>query len=186
MENSTKKPLLTTKTVVAIGIGAALYYILSYISIPIAPNTSLKPAVAILTIIGAFFGPIAGLFSGFIGHALFDALSYGSVWWSWVALSAVLGLSQGLIFQNKTFSISKGQCDKKHIILMYIYTIIGIVVAGIIAYAGDVFLYGEPADKVILQISVASLTNLACVAVIGIPVVVALAKMNKKNTGLEN
>ncbi len=186
MENSTKKPLLTTKTVVAIGIGAALYYILSYISIPIAPNTSLKPAVAILTIIGAFFGPIAGLFSGFIGHALFDALSYGSVWWSWVALSAVLGLSQGLIFQNKTFSISKGQCDKKHITLMYIYTIIGIVVAGLIAYAGDVFLYGEPADKVILQISVASLTNFACVAVIGIPVVIALAKMNKKNTGLEN
>ncbi len=186
MENSTKKPLITTKTVVAIGIGAALYYILSYVAIPIGPNTSLKPAVAILTIIGAFFGPIAGLFSGFIGHALFDALSYGSVWWSWVALSAVLGLSQGLIFQSKTFSIKQGQCDKRHIVLMYIYTIVGIVLAGLVAYAGDVFLYGEPADKVWLQITLASLANFACVAVIGIPVVVTLAKMNKKNSGLEN
>ncbi len=186
MENSTKKPLITTKTVVAIGIGAALYYILSYVSIPVAPNTSLRPAVAMLTIIGAFFGPIAGFFAGFIGHALFDALSYGSVWWSWVALSAVLGLSQGLIFLNKSFSISKGQCDKKHIVLMYIYTIAGIIVAGLFAYAGDVFLYGEPADKVWLQITLSTVANFACVAVIGIPVVIALAKMNQKNVGLEN
>ncbi len=181
-----KKSLISTKTVVAIGLGAALYYALSYISIPIGPNTSLRPAVALLTIIGAMFGPIAGLFAGFIGHALFDALSYGSVWWSWVALSAVLGLSQGLIFADKSFSVSAGQINKKHIVMMYAYTIIGIVAAGLIAYAGDVFMYGEPADKVWIQIALASVSNFLVVAVIGVPVVIAIAKSNARKTGLEN
>ncbi len=181
-----KKPILSTKTVVAIGLGAALYYALSYISIPIGPNTSLRPAVALLTIIGAMFGPLAGLFSGLIGHALFDALVFGSVWWSWVALSAVLGLSQGFIYNNRTFSVTKGEINLKHIALMGIYTIAGIVAAGVTAYVGDVFLYGEPADKVWVQLVLASLSNLAVVFVIGIPVVISIAKTQKKNTGFDN
>ncbi len=184
MEN--KKALISTKTVVAIGLGAALYYALSYISIPIGPNTALRPAVALLTIIGAMFGPIAGLFTGLIGHALFDALSYGSVWWSWVALSAVLGLSQGLIFNNKTFSVSGGIVEKKHIFLMAFYTVVGIVAAGLVAYAGDVFLYGEPANKVWIQIGLASATNMVVVFLIGIPTVIQITKTNKNNTGFDN
>ncbi len=184
--NEQKTNLLSTKTVVAIGIGAALYFALSYIAIPIGPNTSLKPAVALLTIIGALFGPIAGLFAGFIGHALFDALSYGGVWWSWVALSAVLGLSQGFIFSDKTFSMLKGNIQKQHIIKMYVFTAIGIIAAGLIAFLGDVFMYGEPANKVVLQLTLASVSNFLVIAIIGIPVVVQMAKMNKKNTGLEN
>lgn len=75
---------LTTKHVVAIGIGAALYAAASMISINVAPNTSLRLAVALLCIFGAIFGPVVGFLVGFIGHALNDAISYGSVWWSWV------------------------------------------------------------------------------------------------------
>ena len=56
------------------GIGAALYVAASMISIN----------VALLCIFGAIFGPVVGFLVGFIGHALNDAISYGSVWWSWV------------------------------------------------------------------------------------------------------
>ena len=56
------------------GIGVALYAVASMISIN----------VALLCIFGAIFGPVVGFLVGFIGHALNDAISYGSVWWSWV------------------------------------------------------------------------------------------------------
>ena len=41
---------LSTKLVVAIGIGAALYGILGLWGFSIAPNTFIKPALAILTV----------------------------------------------------------------------------------------------------------------------------------------
>ncbi len=179
-------PLISTKTVVAIGLGAALYFALSYIQIPIGPNTSLRPAVAILTILGAVFGPIASLFAALIGHALFDALNYGGVWWSWVALSAVLGLLQGLIYKNKSFNVNEGKCEKTHIALMAVFTIIGILLSAVVAYLGDVYLYGEPATKVIIQLGYASIANIIVVFVIGIPSVISIAISQKKNTGFDN
>ncbi|MFV0555830.1 MAG: ECF-type riboflavin transporter substrate-binding protein [Lactovum sp.] len=181
-----KKNLLTTQTVVAIGIGSALYAALSYIQIPIGPNTSLRVAIAILAIIAAYYGPIAGFSVGFIGHALNDALMYGSVWWSWVFLSAILGLVIGLIFLDKDFSIKEGSVENQHIVKMLVLTVVGLVVASLFAYVGDVFFYGEPADKVWLQIIIASISNAAVLVILGIPAIILLAKNNKKHTGLEN
>lgn len=171
--------LLSTKDVVAIGIGAALYGVISMIPIPIGPNTSFRIAIAILVIFGGLFGPIVGFLVGFIGHALNDALMWGSVWWSWVFLSAVIGLFSGLINLDDKYDISAGMLNKAHIIRMYIYSVAGVVIGSLVAYLGDVFLYGEPADKVWLQIILSSVTNLAVIAVIGIPVLIGLAKRNK-------
>lgn len=42
---------LSTKLVVAIGIGSALYGILGLWGFSIAPNTFIKPALAILTVL---------------------------------------------------------------------------------------------------------------------------------------
>lgn len=99
---------LTTKHVVAIGIGAALYAAASMISINVAPNTSLRLAVALLCIFGAIFGPVVGFLVGFIGHALNDAISYGSVWWSWVFMSGSIGLCTGFIVMKADFDVLKG------------------------------------------------------------------------------
>lgn len=176
---------LTTKSVVAIGIGAALYGALSAISIPIGPNTSFRLAIALLPIFGAIFGPLVGFLVGFIGHALNDAVMWGSVWWSWVFLSAMLGLFGGLIKLDKSFDVQSGKIEKSHIIKMYAYAFVGMIAASGAAYAGDVLLYGEPAEKVWIQIVLASSTNLVVMAVIGIPAIVALAKRNKKNSNLE-
>lgn len=176
---------LTTKHVVAIGIGSALYAATAMFAINIAPNTALRPAVALLTIFGAIFGPVVGFLVGFIGHALNDALSYGSVWWSWVFMSACIGLGGGLICMKADFDVMAGKLQKAHIGMMYVYSLIGMILGIIISYAGDVFVYGEPAEKVILQIVVAGITNFIVVAALGIPVVIALAKLKNKSSNLE-
>ncbi len=180
------KKLLSTQTVVAIGIGAALYAALSFFQIPVGPNTSFRIAIAVLAIIGAYYGPVAGFSVGFIGHALNDMLMYGSVWWSWVFLSAVLGGVIGLIYLDKDFSIKEGMIEKKHIVKMVILTVIGLLLASLVAFIGDVFFYGEPADKVWIQIIIASISNAVVLVVLGIPGIVLLTKNNQKHTGLEN
>lgn len=176
---------LTTKSVVAIGIGAALYAALSAVAIPIGPNTSFRLSIALLPIFGAIFGPVVGFLVGFIGHALNDALLWGSVWWSWVFLSAMLGMFGGLVKLDEDFDVLSGKLEKKHIVKMYIFAIMGLVVASAVAYAGDVFLYGEPAEKVGIQIILASSTNFAVMAAIGIPAVIAIAKTKHKNQNLK-
>lgn len=175
---------LTTKSVVAIGIGAALYGVLSAVSLPIAPNTSLRIAVALLTIFGALFGPLVGFLVGFIGHALNDTIMYGSVWWSWVMLSAVMGLTIGFIRLDSTFNPEKGLLKKKHIFQLLILAILGAILAGIAAYIGDVYGYGEPANKVWLQILVATSTNFLVTAILGIPAVIIIAKRKGKHKNL--
>lgn len=176
---------LSTKSVVAIGIGAALYTVVSFIAIPIGPNTSFRIAIAILSIFGALFGPVVGFLVGFIGHALNDALAWGSVWWSWVFLSAVIGLFSGLVRMDKKFNPLQGALRAKNIIQMYVYSFIGIIVASAVAYLGDVFLYGEPADKVWIQIIIASISNYAVIAVVGIPAVILIGRMYKSRKNLK-
>lgn len=78
----TKK--LSVKTVIAIGIGAVLFFILGKISIPTpVSNTYISLQYAIEAVFATLIGPIAGLLIGFIGHTLVDAANH-SLWWSWM------------------------------------------------------------------------------------------------------
>ena len=105
------------KEVVAIGIGTALFVVLTNVQMPfgIIPNTALQSRVAILTFFAAVFGPVVGGAIGLIGHALGDAVFYGSVWWSWVFPDAVYGIILGLFIHK--FAIKEGGFDKKAMIL---------------------------------------------------------------------
>lgn len=89
---------LSVKTVVAIGIGAALFFVLGKLAIPSpVPNTNISLQYAIQAVFATLFGPIAGLLIGFIGHTLIDATSYGP-WWSWISMRALIRRSSyGLI-----------------------------------------------------------------------------------------
>ena len=83
---------LSVKSVVAIGIGAALFFVLGKVAIPSpVPNTNISLQYAIEAVFATLFGPIAGVVIGFIGHTLIDATSYGP-WWSWIIASAFAGL----------------------------------------------------------------------------------------------
>ena len=97
------------KEVVAMGIGTALFVVLTNVQIPLVfiPNTALQPRMAVLAFFSAIFGPIVGGVVGFLGHALGDALFYGSVWWSWVFPEAVVGVAIGIF--AKKYGVEEGK-----------------------------------------------------------------------------
>ena len=81
-------------TVVAVGIGAALFFVVGrFVAIPSpVPNTNISLQYAVLALLALLYGPVAGGLVGFIGHTLIDLSWGGSPWWSWIIASAVAGL----------------------------------------------------------------------------------------------
>ena len=111
-----KKEIFSIKTIVAIGIGSAVFMILGrFASIPTGiPNTEIQTAYAFLALMAVIYGPIAGLSIGFIGNTLKDLTAYGTPWFSWIIASAVVGIIIGLAW--KKFDINEGEFGKKKII----------------------------------------------------------------------
>ena len=180
-----KKTIFSTKTIVAIGIGAAVFLILAkFAAIPTGiPNTTIQTSYAFLALISVLFGPIAGLFVGLFGHALNDLISYGSIWWSWVITSAFVGLGIGLFY--KSFSVEDGEFGRSKIVT---FNVVQIVVQGIawfvVAPVLDILIYAEPANKVFTQGIVAGLWNIGTVAVLGTILLSAYAKTRTKKGSL--
>jgi len=176
---------LTTKTIVAIGIGAAIFVILGrFGSIPSGiPNTNIETSYAFLALMAVIFGPIAGGLIGLIGHSLKDAIFYGSPWWSWVIVSAFVGLLIG--FLTRKINVEEGEFGKKQIIsfnaAQVVVQLIGWVV---IAPTLDILIYAEPANKVYVQGIVAALSNIVTVGVIGTFLLAAYAKTRSKTGSL--
>ncbi len=174
----------STLVVVAIGIGAALYGFLGFFGFTVGPQTWVKPAVAFLTIFGALFGPIVGLLIGLIGHIITDLIAGGVVWWGWAIGSALIGLFSGFVFMSKDFNVKAGLYTKKHIYQILIFGVLGCIVGIGEATIFDVFLMGEPVDKMAVQFWGAVLANIATVAVLGLPIVLAILRVNKKSSNL--
>jgi energy-coupling factor transport system substrate-specific component len=159
---------ISVKTVVAIGIGAALMFVLMrFVAIPSGvPNTTLNLGIAIVAIFAAIFGPIAGLLIGFIGHFLNDLTAGWGVWWTWVIGSAIFGLVVGLFW--KLYKIEDGAFGIKQCLLFNGIQIgANLVVWAVIAPTLDILVYQEPADKVYLQGLVAAGLNIAVVLILG-------------------
>ncbi len=159
---------ITTRTIVAIGIGSAVFYVLNrFVSIPSGiPNTSINTAYAFLAFMSTVFGPLAGALIGFIGHTLTDATMYGSVWWSWVVVSAFVGCAVGMC--QKKVSVEDGEFSSKDLLFFNLYQIAANIIGwGILAPVLDILIYKEPADKVFLQGLTAGAANLITVAILG-------------------
>ncbi len=115
------------KTVVATGIGAALFVVIGIlISIPtlVVPNTSIQLQYAVQPLFSVIFGPVVGFLVGFIGHAFKDALQYGSPWWSWVLASGVFGLVLG--FAKNRLRVQEGIFEKKDILSFNLFQIMAL------------------------------------------------------------
>lgn len=173
------------RTVVAIGVGAALYGVLGMFSFAIAPNTYVKPALALLTIFGALFGPVVGFLTGFIGHVITDMMYGGGIWWGWVMYSAIIGLFMGFVFTYKGFSVKNGVAEGRHAIYLGAMGILGIALGALFAGGFDIILMNEPADKMYIQMWAAFLANLLVFVVLGMPAVFGLARINKNNSNLK-
>ena len=173
---------LSVKTVVAIGIGAAMFFVLGKVSIPTpVPNTYISLQYAIQAVFATLFGPIAGLVIGFIGHTLVDATSYGP-WWSWIIASAFAGLVIGLITMKMNLADGFG---KKQIIHFNIAQIIAHLLAwGAVAPTLDIVIYAEPIDKLFAQGLTAGITNMITTGVVGTLLLAAYAKTIVKKGSL--
>ena len=174
----------TVKTIVAIGIGAALFFILArFVSVPVFANTYLSLQYAVLGFFAAVFGPIAGLLIGLIGHSLTDFTSYGP-WWSWIIASGVVGLLSGFLL--KGLDINSGELGKKGILRF----IIGSIIIHAIAWVGiaptlDILIYAEPADKVYMQGLIAGAGNAVLTCIVGTLLLVAYAKTRTPKGSLD-
>lgn len=166
------------KEVVAIGIGTALFVVLTTVQIPIGiPNTYLQPRMAIMAFLAAAFGPVVGGVIGLLGHALGDAIFYGSVWWSWVFPEAVVGIGVGA-FSSKFAVKEGGFSSPRNIILFNLVQILANAIAWILAAPIlDILVYAEPVNKVFVQGMFAFLGNIIIIGVLGTIFLAAYSKV---------
>lgn len=172
------------KSVVAIGIGAALFVVIAMISIPTpVPNTSIQLQYAVQSLFSVIFGPIVGFFIGFIGHTLKDAQT-GTPWWSWVLGSGIFGFIVGLAKNH--IRASKGVFELQDIIRFNVIQFVANLLAwGFVAPTGDILLYHEPANKVFIQGLVATIANSLTVMVVGTLLLIAYSKTQTKSGSLK-
>ena len=180
---------LSVKTIVAIGIGAALFFVLGrFVSIPSpVPNTNIASQYGLLGFFAALFGPVAALLIGLIGHALIDFSwggSFGGIWWSWVIASAVCGFIMGA--GMKKLALDEGRFNKKDVVRFNVSQIIAHVICwGGIAPALDVLIYHEPTEKLVAQGLMAAGGNIVTTAVIGTLLCFAYAKTRPQKGSLK-
>ncbi len=136
-----------------------------------------------MAFLAAVFGPVVGGIVGLLGHALGDALFYGSVWWSWVFPEMVAGVAIGVF--AKKFAIKDGGFAVKEIILFNIVQVIANGLAWIlVAPVLDIVIYAEPAGKVFAQGAWAFLGNIIIVGILGTLIAVGYSKIGGKSSSL--
>ena len=173
------------KHVVAMGIGTALFVVLTNVQIPVGfiPNTALQTRAAVLAFFSAIFGPVVGGAIGLIGHALGDAVFYGSVGWSWVFPDAVFGIIVGL-FAAK-YKVKEGSFGGKEIGLFNIVQVVANALAWIlVAPVLDIVIYAEPVKKVFTQGVTAFVANVIIIGILGTLLLVAYSKVGAKSGSL--
>lgn len=171
----------SVKSIVAIGIGAALFFVLGrFVAIPSpVPNTTISVQYGLLAFMSVVYGPLVGALIGFIGHALIDASFGWGIWWSWVLASAAFGLLVGLF--AKLFKIQENEIGKKGLIKFNIAQVICHVISwGAVAPALDILLMKEPMDKVFAQGLMAGVSNAVTTAIVGSLLCVAYAATKPK------
>ena len=182
MQASNKSSLTT---IVAIGIGAAVFFILGrFLSIPVGiPNTSFETTYPFLSLMSVIFGPLAGALIGFLGHTIKDLLTYGA-WWSWILASGVTGIGYGIV--GKTLKVEKGTFTKKDMVKFNIgQVIVNILSWLLVAPLLDILIYAEPANKVFIQGAVSALMNSIAVAVLGTILIKAYASTRSQSGSLK-
>ena len=158
------------KPVVAVGIGAALFFVLGrFVAIP-------SPV--------PMYGPVVGGLIGFIGHTLIDLSWGGSPWWSWVIASAFVGVVVGLF--SKKLNLQEGEFSKKQVAFFALANIVAHLLAWIlVAPVLDIAIYAEPVKKVFAQGAFAAVSNSITAVVVGGLLVLAYTRTIAKKGSLD-
>ena len=176
----------SVKTIVATGIGAALFFVLGrFVAIPSGvPNTNISIQYGLLAFIAAVYGPVAGLLSGLIGHFLID-FSWGwGVWWSWVFASAFFGCVMG--FLTRKYTLEDGEFSRHDATGFNIGQAIAHLLAWVlVAPVLDIVMYAEPANKVFVQGLVSAGINILATGIVGTLLLFAYAAAKPKKGSLK-
>lgn len=171
----------SVKTIVATGIGAALFFVLGrFVAIPSpVPNVNISVQYGLLAFLSVVYGPFAGALVGLIGHALID-FSYGwGVWWSWVIASAGFGLLVGI--GAKLLKMNDAEMGKKGLIKFNVCQVVCHVISwGAVAPILDILIYNEPLDKLFAQGLFSGISNAVTTAIVGSLLCVAYASTKTK------
>ena len=168
------------KPVVAVGIGAALFFVLGrFVAIPSpVPNTNISLQYAVLALLAAMYGPVVG------GHTLIDLSWGGSPWWSWVIASAFVGVVVGLF--SKKLNLQEGEFSKKQVAFFALANIVAHLLAWIlVAPVLDIAIYAEPVKKVFAQGAFAAVSNSITAVVVGGLLVLAYTRTIAKKGSLD-
>ena len=164
----------SVKTVVAVAIGAALFFVLGrFVAIPSGiPNTNISLQYAVLGLLAAMYGPVAGGLIGFIGHTLIDLSWGGSPWWSWVIASTFVGIVVGLF--AKKLNVNEGEFSKKDVVTYAIANVIAHAVAWIggEVWGMTVFRRQNPRRDELSDMHQSAAMQFALVSLVGILVIV--------------
>lgn len=175
----------STKTIVGVAIGAALFGVLmNYGSIRVFTNTSLTTAMIVPVIVGALFGPLPAAVAAGVGNVIADLIGGWGFWFDWSIGNFVLGFCVGLlpVYGAK---IEEGIFEVKHMVIYAIVCIIGNAFAfGIVTPIFSTILYSSELEITFMQSLAGSVANCAVLIVAGIPLLLALAKRNEKGTNL--
>lgn len=171
------------KAVVIIAIGAALYGFGGLLSIPVFTNTYLKPAIAILSLFAALWGPVVGALVGFIGHCITD-LVYGQIWFGWAIGSAIVGALMGLYPLFTKHSLEKGVFGGKETGINTVMALVANAIGYTIAVPIDVVFYGEPFMKSFIQMITTTVSNTVVIAIIGSALLLLVAKKFSSSVSL--
>ncbi|MBR6114580.1 MAG: ECF-type riboflavin transporter substrate-binding protein [Oscillospiraceae bacterium] len=176
----------SVKTIVATGIGAALFFVLGrFVVIPSpVPNTNISIQYGLLAFIAAVYGPIAGLLAGLIGHFFID-FSWGwGVWWSWVIASAFFGGVMGLLTRKLT--LEDGEFSKKDAVGFNVGQAVAHLLAWVlIAPVLDILMYAEPANKVFIQGLTSAAINIVATGIVGTLLLFAYSAAKPKKGSLK-
>ena len=168
------------KPVVAVGIGAALFFVLGrFVAIPSpVPNTNISLQYAVLALLAAMYGPVT------VGHTLIDLSWGGSPWWSWVIASAFVGVVVGLF--AKKLDLQEGEFGKKKMAAFTVANIAAHLLGWIVvAPVLDILIYAEPVKKVFAQGAFAAVSNIITAVVVGGLLVLAYTKTIAKKGSLD-
>lgn len=162
-----KKETFNPKQVVAIAIGAAIFFVLSrFLAIPtFVPNTTINIAYGFLALFAGVFGAVPATLAAFMGHFITD-LTYGGAWYSYIIASAFVGLGLGYVL--KQTDITKGQFTKRDGIRFIVGQAVVNALAWLVVAPGlDIIIYQQPVEIVMAQVGVIVVTNVLGTGIVG-------------------
>jgi energy-coupling factor transport system substrate-specific component len=175
-----------TKTIVGIAIGAALFGVLmNFGSIRVFTNTSLSTAMIVDVIVGALYGPLPAAVAAFFGNVISDLIGGWGFWFDWSIGNAVVAFFVGLLPLYGA-KIADGIFTKKHAVFYTLCVLVGNAIGfGLVTPVLTYAFYNQELTITWGQALAAFISDASVQIIIGIPLLILLAKRNARGQNLK-